>query len=75
MRRALIATAIVVAWGYSLISCLETPKPCAPQAQIEADYLEQLLEQCKGYTVATCPAAPALKAPRAAEESDAGCRY
>jgi len=71
---------LVAVAGYSaflglLFSCSSMPKPCAPQARIEAAYLEAVLSQCKGFTVATCPAVPALKAKRAADEKAAACRY
>lgn len=55
-------------------SCASTP--CTPKtlAEIESAYIARLMVECKGYTFETCPAVPALKANRAAEETKASCR-
>jgi hypothetical protein len=55
--------------------CAPTREPCtaATLAAIEAAYTADVLAQCAGYTLDTCPATPALKARRFEAEQKAGC--
>jgi hypothetical protein len=58
-----------------VVACASGPQcPGTTLAQIEADYSADVLEQCRGYTLETCPAAAALKERRARDEQQAGCR-
>jgi hypothetical protein len=67
MRRAMLLLLVA--------GCAPTREPCSPAtlAAIESAYLADVLAQCEGYTLDTCPATPALKARRFEDEQKAGC--
>lgn len=73
VKRALVL-AVCAAW---LVACGGSqPQPCTPAvlAAIEARYSTHVMTMCQGFSLDTCPDAPALRAARDNEERAALCR-